>query len=95
MAAPTAPLRQDNHSIRARRQLPAGLVPRLLTAEQAAAYCGVGRESFEKRVGVAPLKSFGSHKTLYDRVALDHWLDQESGLRRADGTTGINWSERL
>lgn len=59
--------------------LPPGLVPRLLTAEQAAAYCGVGRDNFEARVGVSPLRCFGN-RILYDRVALDRWLDQQSGL---------------
>ena len=37
--------------------LPAGMTPRLLTAEQAAAYCGIGRENFEARVGVPPLQA--------------------------------------
>jgi hypothetical protein len=83
-----------NEARLARRNLPPGMTPRLLTAEQAAAYCNVGRESFETRVGVSPLKVFGN-RHLYDRVALDLWLDQQSGLPAHDGTTGINWSERL
>jgi hypothetical protein len=62
-----------------RQPLPQGVTPRLLTAEQAAAYCAIGRENFEARVGVAPLRVFG-HRKLYDRVALDRWLDEQSGL---------------
>jgi hypothetical protein len=61
------------------QKLPPGMTPRLLTAEQAAAYCNVGRENFEARVGVPPLKLFGN-RILYDRVALDRWLDQQSGI---------------
>ena len=60
-------------------RLPPGLTPRLLTVEQAAAYCGVGRDNFEARVGVRPLKLFGN-RVLYDRVAIDRWLDEQSGL---------------
>ena len=63
----------------AHRSLPAGLTPRLLTAEQAAAYCNVGRENFEARVGVPPLRLFGN-RTLYDIRALDRWLDRQSGI---------------
>jgi hypothetical protein len=62
-----------------RQPLPAGLTPRLLTTEQAAAYCGVGRDNFEARVGVPPVKLFGN-RVLYDRIALDRWLDEQSGL---------------
>jgi len=91
MAAPTAP---DMIKRPREQRLPPGMTPRLLTASQAAAYCGVGRENFEQRVGVSPLKLFGN-RVLYDRVALDRWLDQESGLPEAGGGTGIKWSERL
>jgi hypothetical protein len=79
-------------ALRANR-LPRGMTPRLLSREAAAAYCGVGPETFEQRVGVTPLKCFGN-RILYDRVALDLWLDQQSGLP-APGATGIDWSQRL
>jgi hypothetical protein len=65
------------------QKLPPGLVPRLLTAEQAAAYCGVGRENFVARVRVPPIKVFGN-RTLYDRVAIDRWLDDQSGIAQID-----------
>lgn len=64
---------------RTRDCLPPGMTPRLLTPEQAGLYCGVSRENFEARVGVPPLKLFGN-RILYDRVALDRWLDQQSGV---------------
>jgi hypothetical protein len=60
-------------------RLPRGMTPRLLTPDQAAAYCGVGRENFEARVGVPPVKLFGN-RVLYDVKALDKWLDEKSGL---------------
>lgn len=76
-------------------RLPRGMTPRLLTAEQAAAYCGVGRENFEARVGVRPVKVFGN-RVLYDRVALDRWLDQVSGVpsEKPQGA-GVNWENVL
>lgn len=76
-------------------RLPRGMTPRLLSVEQAAAYCGVGRELFETKVGVQPLKLFGN-RVLYDRVALDRWLDDQSGLPRGNvGGSGIDWEKVL
>lgn len=72
-------------------RLPRGLTPRLLTVDQAAAYCGVGRGNFEARVGVPPVKVFGN-RVLYDRVALDRWLDSVSGLPRLLETEDVDWS---
>jgi hypothetical protein len=78
-----------------RQHLPAGMTPRLLTTEQAAAYCGIGRENFEARVGINPLKIFGARK-LWDRVALDRWLDQQSGLPTTSTSgAGIDWEKAL
>lgn len=65
-----------------RRPLPAGLMPRLLSREAAAAYCGVGPELFEQSVTVPPIRCFGKRK-LWDIKALDHWLDRQSGLTEA------------
>jgi hypothetical protein len=86
MAAPTAPLV---------KKLPDGMTPRLLTPDQAAAYCGVGRENFEARVGVPPLQLFGARR-LYDRIALDRWLDRQSGLAEAEAEDGrVDWAAVL
>jgi hypothetical protein len=62
-----------------KERLPHGMHPRLLNKDQAAAYCGVSEDTFEKKSGVKPLPAFGS-RVLYDRKAIDHWLDQLSGL---------------
>lgn len=76
-------------------KLPSGLTPRLLTPAQAAAYCGVGRENFETRVGVPPLRIFGA-RTLYDRVALDRWLDRQSGIAEAEAEGAqVDWAKVL
>jgi hypothetical protein len=75
--------------------LPAGLTPRLLTAEQAAAYCSVGRENFEARVGVPPLRVFGNRK-LWDRVAIDRWLDKLSGIAENEAMDNeVDWAKVL
>jgi predicted DNA-binding transcriptional regulator AlpA len=75
------------------QRLPPGMTPRLLTAEQAAAYCGIGRENFEARVGVPPLKLFGN-RVLYDRAAIDRWLDEQSGLALSE-TAREDWLKHL
>lgn len=62
-----------------RQRLPDGLTPRLLSRDEAAAYCGVGVELFEQTVAVNPLRCFGSRK-LWDIKALDRWLDRLSNL---------------
>jgi hypothetical protein len=78
-----------------RDRLPSGMTPRLLTAEQAAAYCNVGRENFEARVGVPPLRLFGA-RTLYDRVALDRWLDRQSGIAENEAEDrAVDWANVL
>lgn len=48
--------------------------PRLLSAEQAAAYLGVTAPTFAAKCPVKPCRLFGS-RTLYDRKALDRWVD--------------------
>lgn len=66
-----------------RHLLPAGLAPRLLSRNAAAAYCGVTAETFEThvRVHVAPIE-IGARR-LWDIKALDRWLDERSGLVEA------------
>ena len=52
------------------------IVPRLLTRQEAAAYCGVSAPTFE---GICPVKAIalGNGKRLerFDRVSLDGWID--------------------
>lgn len=63
-----------------RRALPAGITPRLLTRDQAAAYCGIVADTFEDyiRPHVPPI-DIGARR-LWDIRALDRWLDARSGL---------------
>jgi hypothetical protein len=56
---------------------PSGPEPRLLTGRQAAAYFNLPTPQF-KGLGVGRV-SFGA-RVLYDRIALDRYLDQLSGL---------------
>lgn len=82
---------------RAARTLPPGITPRLLTVEQAAAYCNVGRDNFAARVGVSPIRAFGN-RVLYDRHALDRWLDQQSGIvavADTDADGRVDWAKVL
>lgn len=58
-----------------RSRLP--LEPRLLSRELAAAYCGVSIPTFEGACPVIPVKI--TNRVLYDRVALDRWLDSLGG----------------
>lgn len=64
------------------KPLPPGMTPRLLSRDEAAAYCGVSPNMFEEHVGVPAFKGFGSRR-LWDRIALDLWLDRESGITEA------------
>jgi hypothetical protein len=53
--------------------LPPGLKPRLLDRSTAAAYCGVSVSTFLKHVPVNSVP-IGS-KRLWDRLALDRWIE--------------------
>lgn len=52
------------------------IIPRLLTRQEAAAYCGVSVPTFD---GVCPVKAIalGNGKRLerFDRITLDGWID--------------------
>ncbi|MGJ4971512.1 helix-turn-helix transcriptional regulator [Bradyrhizobium sp. HKCCYLRH1073] len=52
------------------------VIPRLLTRQQAAAYCGVSVPTFD---GICPVKAIalGNGKRLerFDRISLDGWID--------------------
>lgn len=51
--------------------------PRLMSAEQAAAYCGLSDEAFRQHIKVAPVR-FG-RRVLYDRAKIDTWVDGLAG----------------
>jgi predicted DNA-binding transcriptional regulator AlpA len=65
----------------AERRLPIGMTPRLLSRNEAATYCGMSPDEFGRRIAtkVRPL-DLGMRKLLWDRKALDRWLDELSGL---------------
>jgi hypothetical protein len=54
--------------------------PRLITKKQAAAYCGVGLERFERHIRIHVPPIYISNTPRWDRKALDQWLDSQSGL---------------
>ena len=65
--------------------LPAGLTPRLLSREQAAAFCGISVLQTVVK-SVQPIRL--GDRVLWNRKAIDRWLDQQCGL--GDGTaTGM------
>lgn len=64
--------------------------PRGLSLEQAAAYVGVSAVHFRKHVKVTPLKVGG--RVLYDRLALDRWLDSMQG---GGSRSREDWLEEL
>lgn len=57
------------------------LAPRLLDAEEAAAYLGRVSTKTLAHVPVAPVRL--GDRCLYDRRAIDAWLDRLSGLEEA------------
>ena len=61
--------------------LPPGLTPRLLSRDQAAAYCGMSPGLFQDTIGreVHPVDIRG-RRILWDLRALDRWIDRQSKL---------------
>jgi predicted DNA-binding transcriptional regulator AlpA len=57
-----------------------GIAPRLLTREQAAAYCGLSVHGFSDWVKAGRLPGPIRGTTRWDRKAIDAALDQASGL---------------
>src|SRR4051812_34057672 len=67
---------------------PAPIAPRMLTAEQAAAYLGYATTGLLANIPVKPVQMVdtGAGSQLkWDRAALDAWLDRLSGLSVAPG----------
>jgi predicted DNA-binding transcriptional regulator AlpA len=69
------------------------IVPRLLTRQQAAAYCGVSVPTFD---GICPIKAvaLGTGKRLerFDRISLDRWI---GSLTAAQLPNGKDWLAEL
>lgn len=66
--------------------------PRGLRLDQAAEYVGVSAHTFDRHVPLNPI-SIGGAK-VYDRKALDLWMDKQSGLVPAD-PLAVDWLRRL
>lgn len=77
-----------------RPRLPEGMTPRLLSREQAAAYVGLSPGAFTVRIaGKVSALRLGK-RILWDRRALDAYLDRLSGLTPAEKTDD-EWLEAL
>jgi hypothetical protein len=72
-----------------------GIAPRLLTREQAAAYCGVGLTTFTAwvRRGIVPGPVHRTHR--WDIKAIDAALDAQSGLdAKLEGEALDQWKAK-
>lgn len=65
--------------------------PRLLSRDEAATYCGVSVPTFVAECPVIPLKI--RNRVLYDRKAIDLWLDSKLPAQPTLGET--DWAGRL
>jgi hypothetical protein len=76
-----------------KRDLPAGMHPRLLTRAQAAAYCQVSEPIFTAKCPVVPVRMGESARLArWDKHEIDRWLDSLSGV----SWSGVNsWLDRL
>jgi hypothetical protein len=72
-----------------------GIAPRLLTREQAAAYCGVGLTTFTAwvRRGIVPGPVHRTHR--WDIKAIDAALDAQSGIdAKLEGKAFDQWKAK-
>lgn len=75
--------------------LDAGLSPRLLTREQAAAYCGLSATVFSRWIKAGRIPAPISGTARWDKKALDVALDTASGLNSHDQLNALdNWRAR-
>ena len=85
----------DSHLSNLRKKLDR-VPPRLLSREQAAAYCGVSVATF---ASVCPIKAvaLGHGKRLerFDRISLDQWIDSLGSKESASREDWLNrWDQR-
>jgi hypothetical protein len=79
--------RKNNKTTAIHRVIPTvGILPRLLTREQAAVYCGVSLPTFMGICPVLPI-ALGASKRLerYDLHALEQWIDTFSHDKPSSG----------
>jgi predicted DNA-binding transcriptional regulator AlpA len=67
-----------------------GIAPRLLTREQAAAYCGLSVHGFSEWVKSGKLPGPIRGTLRWDRKAIDAAIDQASGLNPSIGTAAYD-----
>ena len=67
------------------------ITPRLLSVEEAARYVGLSRSAFLGSVAhsVPPLR-LGTRRVTWDRVALDRWIDAQSGINTSPTSKEMN-----
>lgn len=63
---------------------------RMLTEQEAAAYCGVSVNTFKARIGISPVRI--GNCVRYDMRALDQWADSQGGSREM---TADDWLGKL
>ena len=63
---------------RARRKIPEGSWPRLMSAERSAAYCDVSTPTFISKIACKLVPIFIGPRKLFDRVALDKLIDERT-----------------
>jgi predicted DNA-binding transcriptional regulator AlpA len=69
---------------------------RLLKMNEAAEYCGIGRDSFANHCPVQPIRVRPGQRGLrYDIRALDAWIDSLSDRNQADGQDATDWLAKL
>jgi len=85
----------DNAPVAAHQPLPADALPpqrpRLLSRQQAAAYCGASPETFDdyRRRGIVPGPISGTNR--WDRKLIDTWLDKASGIASKTNSSLDDW----
>lgn len=67
------------------------IMPRLLSAEEAARYVGLSRPAFQATIGkeIPPIKT-GVRRLIWDRLALDRWIDARSGINHQEAPKEVN-----
>jgi hypothetical protein len=63
-----------------RARLPPGMTPRLLTRDQAAAYCGISPAHFTETIAREVPAVMVRATMRWDVRALDRWIDTKAGL---------------
>ena len=65
--------------------------PRLMSRQQAAAYCSVSLETFDdyRRRAIVPDPIIGTSR--WDRKLIDIWLDKASGITSVTATSLDTW----